>query len=113
MRQEYGPCAKVRVFCTITATDGRRFVGENHCARPQVECPRAPGEDYTKCTTICCQEGHAELVALRLAGAAAKGSRAEFRNHSYACRTCQEALFAAGVLSIGPERPQSGAASDQ
>lgn len=101
---KFGPCAKVRVFCTITAADGQVFVGENHCALPQDVCPRLPGEGYAKCKTVCHQEGHAELVALRMAGEAARGARATFRNHTYACRECQEALFAAGVLSIGPDQ---------
>jgi hypothetical protein len=103
MNVKFGPCAKVRVFCTITAVDGERFVGENHCAFPQRVCPRTLGEDYTKCATICHQVGHAEIVALGLAGEKAQGARAVFRNHTYACQKCQEALFAAGVLSVGPE----------
>ena len=99
----FGSCAKARVFCTLRTVSGELITGENHCARPQTVCPRTPGEDYTKCRTVCQQEGHSEIVALRLAGDRARGATATFRGHSYACRPCQEALFAAGVLSIGPE----------
>ena len=92
-----GPCAKRLVACEITATDGRVYQGENWCANPQKVCPRELGEDYTKCKTICQQEGHAELVALRLTGDAAKGATAHLIGHTYACQECQEALFGAGV----------------
>lgn len=92
-----GPCAKQRVFCDLHTTDGRVIRGENWCENPQPVCPREPGEDYTKCKTICRQEGHAEVVAVRLAGDAAKGSIAHLSGHTYACQNCQEALFGAGV----------------
>jgi hypothetical protein len=100
-----GPCAKARVFCTLIAADGTAVVGENWCANPQAACPREPGEDYTKCVTVCQQEGHAEVVALRLAGANAKGATAKLRGHTYACMACQHALFGAGVVSFGLETP--------
>ena len=96
-----GPCAKTRVFCEITATTGDVFVGENWCANPQPVCPRGPGEDYTKCATVCQQEGHAEAVAVRLAGDEANGATAMLRGHTYACRACQEAMFGAGIRWFG------------
>lgn len=99
-----GPCAKVTVTCTLIDYAGRKVVGTNACANPQRECPRLSGEDYTKCTTVCNQQGHAEIQALRAAGifvaGGARGARAYLQGHTYACRECQEALFAAGVLSI-------------
>lgn len=98
-----GPCAKTRVFCEITSPSGEKFVGENWCANPQAVCPRAPGEDYTKCRTVCQQEGHAEVVAVRLAGAAAAGGTATLRGHTY-CMDCQHALFGAGVRWLGVDR---------
>jgi len=97
----YGPCAKVTVTCTIVATNGERFVGTNRCANPQAVCPRVYGDDYTKCTTICQQEGHAEQVAVRLAGDKAVGARAYLEGHTYACMTCQHLMFGAGVISFG------------
>lgn len=103
----YGPCAKARVFCEITTPAGERFVGENWCANPQAVCPRLPGEDYTKCTTVCQQEGHAEVVAVRLAGEKAGGATAILRGHTYACRPCQEAMFGAGVRFFGVEAPKT------
>ena len=99
-----GPCAKTRVFCEITAPTGERFVGENWCVNPQPICPRAPGEDYTKCSTVCQQEGHAEVVAVRLAGPLAAGATAVLRGHTYACMACQHALFGAGVRWLVVDR---------
>lgn len=95
-----GPCAKTTVTCTLVHPDGRRFVGTNYCEDSQPVCPREPGEDYRKCSSICRQAGHAEIVALRLAGDAARGTRAYVEGHTYACQNCQEALFRAGVASL-------------
>lgn len=90
-------CAKTTVTCVITASDGERFVGTNSCANPQSKCPREPGEGYAKCASICQQQGHAEIQAIRAAGAKAIGATAELFGHTYACQSCQEALFKAGV----------------
>lgn len=99
-RTPIGPCAKTTVRCTLVAPDGTQYVGQNWCANPQPVCPRAPGEGYEKCKSICSQEGHAEAVAVRIAGANAKGTRAYLEGHTYACQNCQETLFGAGVLSL-------------
>lgn len=99
-----GPCAKTTVTCTIVAEDGERFVGTNYCENPQEVCPRSSGESYSKCVTICRQVGHAEIVAVRLAGAKAKGAAAYLQGHTYACQACQEALFGAGVLTLSVGR---------
>lgn len=93
-------CAKQRVVCTLVTPDGERIVGENYCRNPQTACPRAPGEGYEKCATVCGQAGHAEQVAVRLAGDKARGARAFLEGHTYACRECQETLFGAGVESL-------------
>lgn len=95
-----GPCAKTVVRCTIVSVRGKRYVGENWCANPQSTCPRKLGEDYTKCKTICRQPGHAEEDALRVAGGQARGARAYLEGITYACRSCQEQLYDAGVESI-------------
>jgi deoxycytidylate deaminase len=93
-------CAKARVFVTLTHPDGRSWVGENRCGNPQTVCPRASGEDYTKCKTICSQVGHAEEDALQLAGEHANGCSASIRGHTYYCMHCQHAMFAAGVVAL-------------
>lgn len=103
-----GPCAKRVVKCTIISVDGEHFVGENSCATPQEVCPRGPGEGYAKCISICHQEGHAEIMALKLAGDKAKGGIAIKHGHTYFCQPCQEALFGAGIkyLTTSDEMPK-------
>ena len=90
-------CAKKQVLCIIVSPTGERFVGENSCRNPKAECPRQPGEDYTKCITICEQEGHAETIALDKAGPHAQGATVYLVGHSHYCRNCQIDLFNAGV----------------
>src|ERR1700743_2583741 len=89
-------CAKCIVTCTIV-TDHGKFTGTNACAQPQTTCPREPGEGYSKCQSICQQEGQAEIIALRKAGEHAKGGYAIIRGIGHVCRYCQEALVEAGV----------------
>ena len=95
-----GPCAKLRVSCTLLTSSGVRFTGTNDCANPQPVCPREPGEGYEKCISICQQEGHAERVAIKRAGRYADGAFALITGHDHACRECQHALYEAGVVSI-------------
>ena len=98
-----GPCVKTTVKCVIITNNNKIFTGSNYCNNPQEKCPRDIGEDYTKCKTICKQEGHAEMVTLKKAGNNAKGSNVYIEGHDHYCRDCQIALFKAGVksLSIG------------
>jgi cytidine deaminase len=98
-----GPCAKRTVSCMILTTDGGMFLGSNACENPQAACPRAPGEGYEKCTTICQQGAHAEIQALesaQAAGANFKDAVAFIRGHHYICEPCGAALKAAGVLQV-------------
>jgi deoxycytidylate deaminase len=104
-----GPCAKTTVRCTLVTPTGEHIVGTNACANPQPTCPRAPGEDYTKCNTVCDQQGHAEVQAVRKAkafGASLVGSRAYIEGHTYACMNCQHVLFAAGVEAVSVGKPR-------
>lgn len=95
-----GPCAKQVVRCTLVAPGGQRVVGTNYCRNPQASCPREPGEDYTKCKTVCQQVGHAEEVAVMIAGPLAKGSKAYIEGHTYVCENCESVLMKAGVASM-------------
>jgi hypothetical protein len=95
-------CAKTTVTCTIYSYSGR-VIGEgtNACANPQPKCPRKRGEDYEKCTTVCGQQGHAEVQALadmttrNVLGL--KPFQAVVKGRTYACQHCQEALYGAGL----------------
>ena len=102
-----GKCAKATIRCTLVTAKWKIFVGENWCENPQDVCPRKIGVGYEKCKDICQQVGHAEQVAVMLAGDEAKGSRAYLEGHTYACMDCQHALFGAGVksLSVGIRPP--------
>lgn len=108
-----GPCAKATVRCTLVTAAGEHIVGTNHCENPQAVCPRAPGEGYEKCASICRQVGHAEVVAVNLAGARARGARAYLEGHTYACMACQHALFGAGVISFSVGAPPTSSRSTE
>ncbi len=95
-----GPCAKRRVICEIHAPNGSVFFGENICANAQDVCPRAPGEGYEKCASVCQQAQHAEIEALMAAGSAASGSTAHIYGHYYICEPCGRALREAGVRVV-------------
>lgn len=105
-----GPCVKATVTCTLVTADGEHIVGTNYCRNAQSVCPRLPGDGYEKCRTICDQVGHAEVVAVMLAGEKAKGARAYLQGHTYACQPCQETLFGAGVISLSVGIEPGGAA---
>lgn len=68
--------------------------------RPQERCPRLPGEGYAKCKDICWQPGHAEEVALELAGDNARRATAYLEGINYYCKSCQVKLITAGVLAL-------------
>ena len=98
-----GPCAKQVVRATVITADGRRFTGENDCARPQSVCARADlpsGVGYALCRDICGQTNHAEVKALSAAGRAARGATLYVEGHAYACDGCRAAARAAGVATI-------------
>jgi hypothetical protein len=94
-----GACAKHRVVCTLVTKSGRRFVGENWVAAPQKVCPRKKGENYDKCITVCGQAGHAETMALMLAGDMARGATAYVVGRKV-CADCRQQLGDAGVAHI-------------
>lgn len=96
-------CAKKQVACVIVTMDGARFTGANACDAPQEACPRAPGEGYEKCKSVCRQRGHAEEMAMwnaREAGAALEGARIYLTGIDHYCKLCQQMLFRAGVRGL-------------
>ena len=102
-----GPCAKRTVTCRIEnihpSGEVEYVEATNWCANPQSTCPREPGEDYTKCVTICQQRGHAETNAImlaRTAGIYIRGGRANVSGHYWICEPCGRALRDAGVESV-------------
>ena len=96
-------CVKRDVRCIIQTIDGDIYEGRNSCDNPQYECPREFGEDYTKCKTICKQEGHAEEIALKNAmkdHPDLTGATAYIEGIDHYCKNCQHKLFNAGVESL-------------
>jgi tRNA(Arg) A34 adenosine deaminase TadA len=93
-------CAKRRVWAVLTGRSGRQYLGTNDCATPVVVCPRAAGEGYEKCKSICNQGSHAEIDALRKAGDDARGGTVEIIGHDHACGECVEAMAAAGIVEV-------------
>lgn len=102
-----GPCTRKVVTATLIAENGERFVGTNCCSAPATPCPRADlptGVGYETCIAVCRQVGHAEIVALDLAGDLARGGVLYVEGHGYACDACKAAAAACGVrdIIIGP-----------
>ena len=97
-------CLKQVVTATIITPSGARFVGSNYTTKDNGGvCPRADmrsGEGYSLCRDVCGQIGHAEIVALMIAGPLARGSRLFIEGHSYACDNCRSAADRAGILEI-------------
>jgi deoxycytidylate deaminase len=106
-------CAKQTVTCWLRPSSWHKVVrngmdcdpvgGANACDNPQSTCPRAPGEGYEKCQTVCGQQGHAEIQALRHArelGIDVTGYEAHIYGHYYACEQCARALRDAGISVI-------------
>jgi deoxycytidylate deaminase len=99
-------CAKRNVECIIQ-TKERAIWASNSCENPQATCPRLPGEDYTKCRTICRQVGgHAEIQAIARAAAESidiRGATATVYGHYWMCEPCGRALREAGVTHVTVE----------
>lgn len=92
-----GYCAKVTTIAIVITTTGEEIIGFNACMEPQEICPRKPGEDYTKCRTVCKQIGHAEFVACLFAGKKSKGGRLVLCGHTYCCDDCLGIMSKAGI----------------
>ena len=99
-----GPCAKQTVTATFVSAKGTKyFKTTNYCLNPQATCPRGDmptGVGYELCKSVCKQEGHAELNALRYAGAGASGGTIYVEGHTYACKDCQDAANSAGATIV-------------
>lgn len=97
-------CAKKVVKCYIvvaTIKDGyHKFEGTNECRKPVKQCPRAPGEGYEKCKSICDQQGHAEEIALQKAlksGLDLSKATVYIQGIDNVCKDCQLKMYAAGI----------------
>jgi deoxycytidylate deaminase len=92
-------CAKKHVVAIIEK-NGKYYVGSDWCRNPQKKCPRLPGEDYSKCKTICKQDGHAELDAIKHAKSDTKGAILYLIGHDHCCESCLTAIEKAGIKTV-------------
>jgi deoxycytidylate deaminase len=88
----YGPCAKRVVVAVLVDLSGNLHSGYNRCSRPQQQCPRKPGEGYSKCKIICGQDHHAEVNAIMSAGPHAYDACMIIHGHDHACPECLDLL---------------------
>jgi deoxycytidylate deaminase len=99
-----GPCAKKHVVCFIKPRGSSEVIhGSNACLNPQPVCPREDHEDYSKCKTVCQQQGHAEEQAVAEAkrrGVDLKGASAVLLGHYWMCQNCGNTLREAGVTNV-------------
>jgi pyrimidine deaminase RibD-like protein len=110
MDDAFFDCKKQVVTATLIAEEGQRFVGKNWIRRnPGDLCQRVAqgcltGEGYHLCDEVCGQIGHAEAVAVEMAGRAAIGATVYLEGHTYACDDCQRVCREAGVreIVVGP-----------
>jgi len=92
-------CAKRHVVAIIEK-DEKYYVGSDWCHNPQKKCPRLPGEDYSKCKTVCKQDGHAEIEAIKAAKGRARGGVMYLIGHDHCCEPCLVAMGKAGIKKI-------------
>lgn len=92
-------CAK-RCVIAIIEKDGKYYSGSNWCRNPQKKCLRLPDEDYSKCKTICEQDEHAELDAIKNAKGDTKGGIMYLIGHDHCCDNCLKAVRKAGIETV-------------
>lgn len=95
-------CAKASFAAWLLGNDGRVYVGWNHALYPQSVCPRAPGEGYEKCHSVCATTGHAEANAIKKAGDAAWGGFLIVDYH-YICDDCMSKIEEKGITAMTVE----------
>lgn len=92
-------CAKAVVKARLVTASGQVFEGENAVIKPQAQCPRAEGEGYDKCISVCGQLGHAEVMAI----VAARDAEVELRGahmivgYHHVCEDCQSVMRSFGI----------------
>lgn len=93
------PSAAPLSFLQATASSGRTTASTR--SRPARAATCRPVWGYEKCKEICQQEGHAEVIAGRIAERLnLRGGIAYIEGHTYACAPCQEALLRIGVVAF-------------
>lgn len=98
------PCYKREVCAVIVDKNGKIATGQNLIYNSTVtECPRAKGEGYEKCKTVCLQLGHAETEAIKHAKLRKMdlvGANIYLTGHHRICDNCKAACDAEGLNVI-------------
>ena len=98
------PCFKREVCAVIMDRNGKIAVGENRIYNDDVDiCPRLKGENYEKCTSVCKQKGHAEIMAIKDAKdkeLELEGSILYLMGHYRICDNCESACKEVGINNI-------------
>lgn len=94
-------CAQ-RDVIAIIENNGRFWVGSNWCNKPQEVCPRGSNDDgvYDKCWSICEQDNHAEVDALKKASKNAFGATLYLIGHDHCCQCCKDKMAEYGIANI-------------
>ena len=96
-------CVKQRTGAVIVKRGKIVGRGNNSVTRVPTHCPRETmqtGYGYEVCSQYCGQEGHAEIAALKDAGADVSGADLFLAGHHWVCRECWNAILAAGIREV-------------
>lgn len=97
-----GKCVK-QVVIAVIENHGKVYVGTNHCLNAQNICPRKgmeTGSGYELCKSICKQENHAEINAIKNANGDAKGGTLYLIGHTYCCDKCLKEIKKAKIKKV-------------
>lgn len=98
-------CVKQPTGAAVVGWNSVIGVGSNAGRRVE-ECPRwgsPTGENYGPCKTVCRQESHAEVSALRDAlnkGHMVSGADLYLYGHWWCCKDCWDKMIAAGIRRV-------------
>jgi deoxycytidylate deaminase len=98
-------CVKQPTGAVIVISD-ELLGGGSNAGKKAEECPRwgsPTGENYGPCKTVCGQESHAEIAALRDAlgkNRSVGGADLYLYGHWWCCKDCWDKMIAAGIRRV-------------
>lgn len=95
-------CAK-QIVIAIIVKGNQFWFGYNECNNPQLKCPRKglpTGQGYELCKSVCGQESHAEIQAIKHAGKNASGGVMYLIGHTYCCDDCLKEIKSALIKDV-------------
>lgn len=97
-----GKCVKQQTIAIIE-NNGQYWMGTNHCANAQQECPSGnlhSGIGYELCASVCQQGAHAEVDACQKAQGNAMGGTLYLLGHTYCCDNCKSVMEQYGIKEV-------------